>query len=194
MWHPLASGVTDWRVSHRALVHHQPPLSLDLTRFASQMNLVSVYSQGEKIEKRSDEHSPGNVKHHVWQAWSEQLNSMTWMHGCSKTEMWGGGCWILFRQRSCVTHPCLTLSDLCLFCVLAVTGDTCWFCEVLFHFIPLPVALSVSLLLSWRMSMRGNSALTIWWVFWGGMLSPFRLPCCSVTTNMWLYCSCPFFP
>lgn len=114
LWHPSVSGVREWGVSHWALVHQQPPPSLDMAWFTSHINLVRfpLPDGNQRKKKAGDWQSPDNLKRDVLQAWSEWRGSMTsiWT---AKIKMWGGGCRVLFRHCSCL--PCPTVRHIAVF-------------------------------------------------------------------------------
>lgn len=120
----------------------------------------------------------GKVKHDVWQAWSKQLKSMTWMwtakQKCEKVA-------VGYFSDTCVTYMFNFVTPVS----LSVSFMYMWWqlTPVVSHhpstflYLSSCLAISLSLLLSGRISMRGNSLpLTIWWVV-VVFLGCFPLPC-----------------
>lgn len=191
MWHSSASGVTDWGVSHRAAVHHQPPLSVDAARLATQMNLHSLrVTNGKKKGKKQMSGTAAALRSTKcgrraldgWGAWHgcgrAKRTARKWCFNTSQAViLWGS-------SRPTFTPPAVSFS----FRPWQVTHAALFF-SLLSSIFLVPSLCPFCLVIS----MTGGgaegrlSAQTIWWGFLEGGF------CFSLTTNLLLQRPCPFF-
>lgn len=159
LWHPSATEVTDCRMSHRALVHHQPLLSLDLAHSASQISLVrdNMLLHSHRKKKQVTDRLLNLMA--MWRRIFDGhgLNSLRAWHGCGqhnrKVRRW-----------------------------LLDTFQTVSFCYPSLSNFVRPLSLAVSFMLSWRqLTPVGSVSCCFTSALYHPLPATLTLSCCHIT-------------